>query len=69
MATEAIRINANATAANESKLSSLFSAIAYSLESYFGPWNVEVMNPEHRSKLTVEDKANVDTTLNGIGTF
>jgi len=26
-------------------------------------------NPEHRVNLTREDKANVDATLNGIGTF
>jgi hypothetical protein len=38
-------------------------------ESYFGPMNVEVLNPEHRSKLSREDKANVDETMNGIGTF
>ena len=69
MATKAIRINVNTTSVNEGKISNLLSAIAYSLESYFGPWNVEVMDPEKRSKLTAEDKANVDATLNGIGTF
>ena len=69
MATKAIRINVNTTPTTENKLSSMFSAIVYSLESYFGPMNVEVMDPKHRSKLTAEDKANVDTTLNGVGTF
>ena len=69
MATKAIRINVNTTPTTENKLSSMFSAIVYSLESYFGPMNVEVMDPEKRARLSVEDKANVDTTLNGVGTF
>jgi hypothetical protein len=69
MATKAIRINVNTPPATEKKLSSMFSAIVYSLESYFGPMNVEVMDPEKRARLSVEDKANVDTTLNGVGTF
>lgn len=69
-----ITANTNNAAVNEtvnveSKVKNLFSSIAYALESYFGPMSMEVMSPEHRSKLTREDKAKVDTTLNGIGTF
>ena len=69
MTTTTARINVNTTPVKANKLSSLISAIAYSLESYFGPWNMEVMNPEQRANLTREDKANVDATLKGIGTF
>jgi hypothetical protein len=69
MATQSINISVNTTVANESKVKNLFASIAYMFESYFGPMNVEVLNPEHRSKLSREDKANVDATMNGIGTF
>ena len=69
MTTTTASINVNTTPVKANKLSSLISAIAYSLESYFGPWNIEVTNPEHRANLTREDKANVNATLNGIGTF
>ena len=69
MTTTTATINVNTTQVKANKLSSLISAIAYSLESYFGPWKMEVMNPEHRANLTREDKANVYPTLNEIGTF
>ena len=69
MTTTTASINVNTTPVKANKLSSLISAIAYSLESYFGPWNIEVTNTEHRANLTREDKPNVDATLNGIGTF
>ena len=69
MTTTTASINVNTTPVKANKLSSLISAIAYSLESYFGPWYIEVINPEHRSILTRVDKANVNATLNGIGTF
>ena len=69
MTTTTASIDVNTKSVKANKLSSLISAIAYSLESYFGPWNMEVMNTEQRANLTREDKANVDATLKGIGTF
>jgi hypothetical protein len=85
MAMETIRINTPAVdegVRGMSKMASMFStiphkvartfgAVAYTIESYIGPMNLEVLSPRHRYKLSTHDKANIDARLNGngFGTF
>ncbi|MDP6452493.1 MAG: hypothetical protein QF898_04210 [SAR202 cluster bacterium] len=69
-----ITATANNAAVNEkvsveSKVSSFFSTIAYAVESYIGPMSLDIASKEHRSKLSRENNANVDATLNGVGIF
>ncbi|MDP6514296.1 MAG: hypothetical protein QF878_14010 [SAR202 cluster bacterium] len=72
MATETIRINTlsiQEKIRGKSKAASLFDAIAYAIESYVGPMNLELLSPRHRPQLTTNDRTDVDARLNGIGTF
>ena len=73
MATEAIRINTNEAAVNESKeygwkpLINFFSAAAELLGVYFSsPGSITSLDADHRNNLTAREKTDADADLMGL---
>jgi hypothetical protein len=72
MATIAIR-NTAVAPANETrganKVRSIYNTIVHTLESYFGPGNLDLLASENRSKLSEREKGIVDGYFHGVGPY
>ena len=51
----------------ESKVRSVYNAIAHTLKPLFLPIGLESLNPEHRAKLTATDRGILDAYYSGAG--
>ena len=72
MATTAIRDTAVVTAnenRGESKVRSIFNAIAHVLKPYFGLRNLDLLDSENRSKLAEREKGIINAYFNCVGHF
>lgn len=44
-----------------------FNSMASAMSSYFGPWNLDILHPRFRARLSVEEMVKIDATFYGLG--